>query len=170
MARRKKEVCMHISHSRKRKGLRVPGVHSWLCGGIENALSLLSIFIFSSIDKCCKDKHAWRLKEVEGGRVRRPGFSQRAHSVHCMLIKHSSAGWRSHVWQLQGEFLIYTLPHPGGCLVLVMAAVFTRCNGTKMFLTIQSWLFSVLHVTAAPKYIWLWLSPDISRHDLILTS
>lgn len=30
------------------------------------------------------------------------------------------------------EFLIYTLPHPGGCLVLVMAAVFTCCNWTKM--------------------------------------
>lgn len=30
------------------------------------------------------------------------------------------------------EFLIYTQPHPGRCLVLVMAAVFTRCNWTKM--------------------------------------
>lgn len=30
------------------------------------------------------------------------------------------------------EFLIYTLPHPGGCLVLVMAAVLTCCNWTKM--------------------------------------
>lgn len=130
---------------------------------------LLSIFISSSIDKSCKDKYAWRLREVEGGRARTPGFSQRAHSVHCMLIKHSSAGWLSHVWQLRGEFLIYTSPHPGGCLVLVMAAVFTRCNWTTMFLTIQSWLFLVLRVTAGSKYIRLWLSPDISQQDLILT-
>lgn len=65
-------------------------------------------------------------------------------------------------------FLIYTLPHPGGCLVLVMAAVFTRFNWTKTFLTTQSWLFLVLHVTAGSKYIiWLCLSCDISLQDLM---
>lgn len=162
---KKKLACTVLSYltlSEEKKGLKMPDAPSWPCGGIANALSLLSIFISSSIDKSCKDKYAWRLKEVEGGRVRTPGFSQQAHSVHCMLIKHSSAGWLSHVWQLRGEFLIYTLPHPGGCLVLVMAAVFTRCNWTKTFLTIQSWLFLVLHVTAGSKYIWLWLS-DISN-------
>lgn len=65
-------------------------------------------------------------------------------------------------------FLIYTLSHPGGCLVLVMAAVFTRFNWTKTFLTTQSWLFLVLHVTAGSKYIiWLCLSCDISLQDLM---
>lgn len=65
-------------------------------------------------------------------------------------------------------FSIYTLPHPGGCLVLVMAAVFARFNWTKTFLTTQSWLFLVLHVTAGSKYIiWLCLSCDISLQDLM---
>lgn len=53
------------------------------------------------------------------------------------------------------EFLIYTLPHPGARLVLVMAAVFTRCN----------WTTVVIPGAACHHSIWPWLSPDISRED-----
>ena len=138
----KKLACMafgYLTHSESRRGLKVQNAPGWPCGGMENALSLLSIFISGRIDnnnkKSQKDKYAWGLKEVVGGRVRTPGFSQQAHSVHCMLIKHSSAGGLSHVWQLpaEEEFLIHALPHPGGCLVLVMAAVCFCSNWTRMF-------------------------------------
>lgn len=53
-------------------------------------------------------------------------------------------------------------------VVLAVAAVFTNCNWTKTFLNIQSWLFLVLRVYAHSKYIWLWLSSDISQQDLML--
>lgn len=170
-AREKKEklACIVLScltHSEENKGLKVQNSPRWPCGRTENALSLLSIFISSSIDKSWKDKYAWRLKEVERGRVRSPGFSQQAHSVHCMLIKHSSAEMTKSCLTTAGWVRVFNL-HFATSRTLSSPSFGCRFYSLTFF-TIQSWLFLVLHVTDGSKYILLRLSYDISQQDLKL--